>query len=200
MPKLDDVSMSILRRMIEQRETQLRNAELGNNVHLADKLRKEIRGLRAGRKKIESGRGTDAPFWVQTRNEPKSAGRRPLTSGPARRSNAKVRRPKLCDDATVVDPHGARWEALTAYIRKLAENFPREDVTSLTGFFSTEREFARHIRAIESRLPARARRAEPSARKPSARKPSARKASTRKASARKGKAARKRSAQRAKRA
>jgi hypothetical protein len=91
-----------------------------------------------------------------------------------------------------VDPHGARWEALTAYIRKLAENFPREDVTSLTGFFSTEREFARHIRAIESRLPARARRAESSARKPSARKPSVRKATKRGAAGSSPSASRKR--------
>lgn len=149
MPRLDEVSLAILKRQIEQRQTQLRTAELCNNLHLATKLRREIRGLRAGLRK--SGSGAGAPRWVQPRREPSTPRRK---ASPGR----SARRPTLRDDATVVDPHGARWEALTGYIRKLSQSFPREDLTSLTGFFSTEREFARHIRAIERRLPARPRR------------------------------------------
>ncbi len=155
MARLDEVSRSILERMIQQRQTQLRSAELGNNVHLATRLRREIRGLRAGRKKLESGGG--GPLWVRPRREPRAA--------PRTARAPSGRRPTLRDEATVVDPHGARWEALTAYIRKLSERFPGEDLTGLAGFFSTEREFARHIRAIESRLPGRRRRAKPAARK-----------------------------------
>ena len=163
MPRLDEVSLSILNRMIEQRAAQLRTAELANNLHLATRLRGEIRGLRAGLKKRARG----GPLWVRPRREPQR---------PVRRSTrTSARRPTLKDDATVVDPHGARWEALTAYIRKLNQSFPGKDQTGLTGFFSTEREFARHIRAIESRLPARRRTRS----KPAARKVTRRKAATR---------------------
>jgi hypothetical protein len=166
MPRLDEVSLSILNRMIEQRAAQLRTAELGNNAHLASKLRSEIRGLRAGLSKRERGAG--GPLWVRPRREPQ----RPVR----RSSRTSARRPTLKDDATVVDPHGARWEALTAYIRKLNQSFPGQDLTGMAGFFSTEREFARHIRAIESRLPKRGRRTRS---KPAARKATRRKTATR---------------------
>ena len=166
MPRLDEVSLSILQRMIEQRAAQLRSAELCNNRHLAAKLRTEIRGLRAGLKQRERRAG--GPLWVRPRREPQRATR------PAR---ASARRPKLKDEPTVVDPHGERWEALTAYIRKLSQSFPGEDLTGMAGFFSTEREFARHIRLIENRLPKRARSSSP--------KPARRKAVVPKASGRK---------------
>jgi hypothetical protein len=166
MPRLDEVSLSILNRMIEQRVTQLRTAELGNNLHLATRLRSEIRGLRAGLKKSE--RGASGPLWVRPRREPQRATRKS--------TRTSARRPTLKDDATVVDPHGARWEALTAYIRKLNQSFPGKDMTGMAGFFSTEREFARHIRALESRLPKRSRSARS---KPTARKATRRKTATR---------------------
>ena len=166
MPRLDEVSLSILNRMIEQRSAQLRSAELGNNLHLATRLRSEIRGLRAGRRKLESGGGTGGPLWARARREPSQSARTF-----ARRPSGRARRPTLKDDATVVDPHGARWEALTLYLRRLNQSFPLEDLTSLAGFFSTEREFARHIRAIEDRLPTRSRsRSRPAARKATRRK------------------------------
>ncbi len=41
---------------------------------------------------------------------------------------------------------------LVAYTRPLNKYFPRQDLTRLCGFFSAEREFARHIKTIEARI------------------------------------------------
>ena len=65
---------------------------------------------------------------------------------------AKGSRPKLKDEGTVVDPQGKRWMELCAYVQKLDEHFPKEHLADRCGFFSTEREFARYIREIESRI------------------------------------------------
>ena len=82
------------------------------------------------------------------------------TGGSARASSAPKKsqlrtagsRPELRDDGTVVDPHGERWTELCAYVQKLDEHFPTEHVTDRCGFFSTEGEFARYIRELESRI------------------------------------------------
>ena len=41
---------------------------------------------------------------------------------------------------------------LVGYVQKLNEHFPKECLADRCGFFSTEREFARYIREIESRI------------------------------------------------
>ncbi len=41
---------------------------------------------------------------------------------------------------------------LVGYIQNLSEYFPNEYLSDRCGFFSTEREFARYIREIESRI------------------------------------------------
>ena len=75
---------------------------------------------------------------------------------PSRRKESKRRakdsRPKLKDEGTVIDPHGERWMELLGYVQTLNEHFPSEHLSDRCGFFSTEREFARYIREIESRI------------------------------------------------
>ena len=66
-----------------------------------------------------------------------------------------MKRPKLRDDTTVINPHSKRWNDLIAYVRQLNAKFPTEDLLRLCGFFSTEREFKKHILTIEKRLKAK---------------------------------------------
>lgn len=158
MPKTDALALSILDRMIEQREQQLRNAEMTSNTSLAARMRRELSALQSDRKKLQSGRTP-----VTSRPRPAETFSIGSRSGPvARRTEARARkssrRPRLLDESTVVPAHSARWEELSAYILHLNDFFPGEDLMSLAGLFSTEREFARHIRRLESRLPAGARR------------------------------------------
>lgn len=196
MPKTDALNLSILDRMIERRKEQLAIARMTRNTRLEERLRRETCAMEADRRKLCRKGGT-------SRSARKRAGSARSVAAPSRptpagapRVTRSARRPTLRDENTVVPSHSRRWQALIGYIRHLNDSFPGEDLMGVVGLFSSERQFARHIRLIESRLPARRRRGASTSRARPARKTGGRKkpASKKPASRKTRKAIRSRSA------
>jgi hypothetical protein len=181
MPKTDALALSILDRTIERRKEQLGIARMTRNTRLEERLRREIRAMEADRRKLRRNGGSSRPARKRAgRAGSDRSVRAPSgpTPGGTPRATKSARRPTLQDESIVVPPHGPRWRALIAYIRHLNDSFPGEDLMGVVGLFSTERQFARHIRAIEGRLPARRRRGASTSRATPARKAGGRKKAT----------------------
>ncbi len=133
-----DLSADLLERSIAQHEQRLANAQEINNTHLASRVQRDLERLLKQKK-------TGAPAKKSSRS--KAAKRR--TKGKRR---AKGSRPKLKDESTIIEPHGRRWMELIGYVQELSEHFPTEHLADRCGLFSNERQFARYIRVIESRI------------------------------------------------
>jgi len=178
MPKTDALNLSILERMIERRKEQLAIARMTRNTRLEERLRREIYAMEVDRRKLRRRGSTSRSARKRAGSARSVAAPSRPTPGAAPRVTRSARRPTLRDENTVVPPHSRRWKALIAYIRHLNDSFPGEDLMGVVGLFSSERQFARHIRSIESRLPARRRRGASTSRARPARKAGGRKKTT----------------------
>jgi hypothetical protein len=175
MPETDALELSILDRMIERRKEQLGIARMTRNTRLEERLRREISAMEADRRKLGRKGGTSPSARKRAGSARSVAAPSRPTPGGAPRVTRSARRPTLRDESTVVPSHSRRWQSLTGYIRHLNDSLPGEDLMGVVGLFSTERQFARHIRMIESRLPARRRRGASTSRAKPARKAGGRK-------------------------
>jgi hypothetical protein len=129
-----ELAAAIFERSIAQHEQRLANAQASNNTRLASRVQRELDRLLEQKQKM-----TGVP--VARASGHKGSKRR-----------ARGSRPNLKDEGTVVDPNGERWMELVGYVQDLDEHFPNEHLSDRCGLFSTEREFARYIREIESRI------------------------------------------------
>ena len=129
-----DLAAAFLNRSITQHEQRLATAQAINNTRLASRIQRDLERLLEQKHKM-----TGVPVEKPSRRK-------------GSKQRAKGSRLKLKDEGTVIDPHGARWMELVEYVQKLNEHFPTEYLADRCGSFSTEREFARYIREIESRI------------------------------------------------
>ncbi len=135
-----DLDASLLERSIAQHEQRLATAHANKHTQLASRVQKNLDRL-LEQQKAMSGKPGKKP---SKRKAPKRKA--------SKQRAKKVSRPKLKDARTVIDPRGERWMELVGYVQKLGEHFPNEYVSDRCGFFSTEGEFARYIRELESRI------------------------------------------------